>query len=159
MGREIRRVPKDWEHPKRMGGRYTPLSQGDYVADAREWLKDCISWADGTHDLLQKDPTLKADAEFWWDFECTPPAKDNYMPTWPESKKTCYQIYENVSEGTPVSPVFETSEELINWLLGQGFSEAAARKFLEFGYAPSFVVQNGRMMTGIEAAEFVDNKS
>ncbi|WP_146208404.1 M20 family metallopeptidase [Cupriavidus plantarum] len=55
--------------------------------------------------------------------------------------KTAYQVYENVSEGTPVSPVFASLEELMDWLFKQGFSLEQAQTFIADGHCPSFVVR------------------
>lgn len=67
MGREVRRVPATWEHPKGANGRHMPLG-----ADA--------------------------------------------MPPWPEAERTHWQMYENTSAGTPLSPPCETPEALAKWL-------------------------------------------
>lgn len=62
-----------------------------------------------------------------------------------------WQMWETVSEGSPVSPVFPTAEEFENWLIGQGYSEGAVEQFTKVGWAPSAVMKGGRMTTGIEA--------
>ena len=36
---------------------------------------------------------------------------------WNESERTHYQAYENVTIGTPISPVFATEEQMIDWLV------------------------------------------
>lgn len=43
---------------------------------------------------------------------------------------TAYQIYENVTEGSPVSPVFDSGAKLVTWLVDQGVSHDAADAFL-----------------------------
>lgn len=40
------------------------------------------------------------------------PDASDYMPDWPEAERTHYQMYENTSEGTPISPVMATPEDL-----------------------------------------------
>ena len=57
-----------------------------------------------------------------------------------DEDKTCFQIYENVSEGTPVSPVFESLEQLISWLEVQGNKKEVLSQFLEMGHYPSLVI-------------------
>jgi hypothetical protein len=57
------------------------------------------------------------------------------------SLRTAYQLYENVSEGSPVSPVFETREALSQWLFEQGWSQQAAQFLLANGHGPSFVLR------------------
>lgn len=48
MGREIRRVPPNWEHPKNDKG-YIPMYDQEFTAAAREWLDSAIAWDNGTH--------------------------------------------------------------------------------------------------------------
>jgi hypothetical protein len=66
-----------------------------------------------------------------------------------------YQMWENVSEGSPVSPVFATADELAHWL-GEHCSETGNyyewQAMIEEGYAPSLVMTGGRIMTGVQAA-------
>ncbi len=58
-----------------------------------------------------------------------------------EAAKPGYQIYENVSEGTPQSPIFGSRAELAVWLEGQGWDAARIAFLLEHGHAPSFVTR------------------
>jgi hypothetical protein len=94
MGREIRRVPKDWEHPKR-DGKYVPMvAHFPYnEEEVREGLKD--GW-------LKGDP---------------PHYGVDIMPDWPEEERTHYQMYESCTEGTPISPVLESPEAVARWLV------------------------------------------
>jgi hypothetical protein len=64
----------------------------------------------------------------------------------PDDKKTAFQIYENVSEGSPVSPIFESLGELSSWLAEQGASPSYIQTLIADGHAPSFVVQNGSIV-------------
>ena len=43
-----------------------------------------------------------------WDGE--KPVKEDYMPEWKDEELTHIQLYENTSEGTPISPVYLASE-------------------------------------------------
>lgn len=54
---------------------------------------------------------------------------------------TAFQLYENVSEGSPTSPVFSTIDELTGWLAGNGWSQEATQYLLSNGHAPSLVVR------------------
>lgn len=59
---------------------------------------------------------------------------------WTPDEATAYQVYETVSEGTPVSPVFATREDLKAWLISnQGMSDAGAEHFIGMGWVPSAV--------------------
>lgn len=57
-----------------------------------------------------------------------------------------YQLWETVSEGSPISPVFETAELLAEWMTGNDCtvdgpmsSYEAALRFVKAGWAPSFM--------------------
>lgn len=56
------------------------------------------------------------------------------------ARLTAYQIYENTSEGTPVSPIFNTATELVSWLVTQGVPKESAEAFISQGHAPLLVV-------------------
>lgn len=89
------------------------------------------------------DPASKAAYDAWEQTE--PPAGDGY------------QVWETVSEGSPISPVFATSEELVTWLTGEGYSRRAAEAFVEQGWVPSMVMINTpgepvKMFNDIESA-------
>lgn len=109
MGREVRRVPANWQHPKDDNGNFIPLLDGD-------------------------------------------------MPRWPESECTHLMMYESVTEGTPISPAFETPEELAHWLTDNGADAYAGRtatyqgwlRVAKGGYAPSMVVVDGVMTSGVD---------
>ncbi|MBU2709049.1 hypothetical protein KCM76_23840 [Zooshikella marina] len=92
MGREIRKVPIGFKHPKDADGYFEP----------------------GAH----------------------------LEPLWytSEAEKTCFQIYENVSEGTPVSPVFESKDEMVKWLEVQGNSNDVIEQFLSMEHYPCLVI-------------------
>jgi len=98
MGRQIRRVATDWNHPKNKDGGYVPLSE-----------EQC-------------------------------------------SQGECFQLYEDTSEGTPLSPVFEKEEELMNYITKEGdysgdiWTKAAAERIIKNGWAPSFVVIDGKFI-------------
>lgn len=61
-----------------------------------------------------------------------------------------YQVWETVSEGSPVSPVFATADECVRWLIEQGHSESAAKTFITIGHAPSLVMTSGGIVSGID---------
>ena len=70
-----------------------------------------------------------------------------------------YQIWETVSEGSPISPVFATPEELAEymshtrWGADQGSSKETWLKFIVGpGWAPSAVSIGGKFMSGVEAS-------
>ena len=46
MGREVRKVPKDWQHPKNESGHYVPLFE-IYGEDGSDGVKECELWNSG----------------------------------------------------------------------------------------------------------------
>jgi len=158
MGREVRRVPPTWEHPKDLGGRPRPLYDGSWVADVREWMDAAIAWDNGTE---EDAPRQKADYPFYWEWSGGPPERDSYMPDWPEAERTHYQMYETTSEGTPISPVMASPEELARWLADHnasafGSSTASYEAWLgacRGGWAPSAAMIGGQLISGVEAMQ------
>ena len=58
-----------------------------------------------------------------------------------------YQVWETVSEGSPVSPVFKATDEVVGWIMGEGYSREVAEAFLESGYCASAMIYNGTFHT------------
>lgn len=159
MGREIRRVPKDWEHPRDEDGDFIPLFDETYKSVADKWVADCILWSQGKHEGQQNDKDW--DGCYFWEYEVDPPDPGSYRPEY-KSEPTHYQVYETVSEGTPVSPAFPTEEDLIEYLYLHGDdwaksrgqrppSREAATQFVKSGYAPSMTVSGGKISIGIDS--------
>lgn len=84
--------------------------------------------------------------------------RDAWQPT-PPPTGDGWQLWETVSEGSPVSPVFASAEELAQWLTTPLGGEAAgpsrqpmtldqARAFVQAGWAPSFVGNAGGLHDG-----------
>lgn len=65
-----------------------------------------------------------------------------------------WQVWETVSEGSPVSPVFAAQQSLVAWLVAhEGYSEKAAASFVvETGWVPSAMFVGGQMYRDIESA-------
>lgn len=163
MGREIRMVPPNWEHPRWTAddtsdrhriGKIRPTYDQDYESAAKEWLAELAAFK----------PTEYAN--YYWEWAGGPPDETAYRPAFTE-EPTWFQVYETVSEGTPVTPPFATQDELIDYLVNVGemagtqyarkFSRESATKFVKgSGYAPSMIVMHGPEGTtireGIDAA-------
>lgn len=152
MGREVRRVPADWQHPKYeqheiydrpyLSGRFKPLNK-DYAEDAKNFLS------------MANEKGLQEAIEYYG----RAPDKNNYMPDWPESECTHLMMYENTSEGTPISPAFDTPEGLARWLADNnasafGASGATYEQWLataKRGWAPSAIMDDHGFRSGVEA--------
>lgn len=163
MGRQLLRVPPNWQHPKttRYDYRlckdvegYKPLSR-DYEAALADFEVD-----------VEKQGLEAALKDHGGG-----PLKDDYLnfegvePTW-------WQVYETVSEGTPVTPPFATREELVEYLVENGdfwdqqrraegprggfqmpcepWSGKSAEAFvMGSGWAPSMVISGGVVRSGV----------
>ena len=94
------------------------------------------------HSSLEKYEGQRAEAEAW---ESTDPPKGDG-----------WQLWETVSEGSPVSPVFATADELAGWMSNpergnRWVPAATAAKFITDGWAPTFVGNaGGGVMSGVE---------
>jgi hypothetical protein len=118
-------VPANWQHPKkqvpdyctgRVVERYKPLSPADcYQARVDEWDEECAKWKAGWRPDYCTDP--EARAMTYEQYSGQRPHRDDYMPDWPAEQCTHLMMYEDTSEGTPLSPAFETPEELAQWLV------------------------------------------
>lgn len=151
MGREVRRVPANWQHPRYSSddapgsyaiGRLKPLNEG-FEAAARSFLE------------MANKQGLQSAIEYFG----RAPDQTEYMPEWPYAERTHLMMYETTSEGTPLSPAFATPEELAHWLVAnkasafgdQTASYEAWLRIANGGYAPSAVMESGRLLSGVEA--------
>jgi len=162
MGREIRRVPANWEHPRRKcphepwhggcreskmhnGECYQPMRDEDFDTALKAWMDGYELWKKGEHPEQQQDWTKDF---LYWEYFGAPPHPAYYHHNWGNAE--WYQIYETVSEGTPVTPPFATKEELVDYLVEHGdfwdqyrgdggWSRENAQKFIEAEWAISGV--------------------
>lgn len=132
MGREIRRVIPHWEHPKsepsqtwRRGRyvteeRYKPMFDESYTDALNEWQKNHELWEKHEHPDQAEYPEETAKHRHYAEWNGNAPDVEYYRPDWKPEEATWYQVYETVSEGTPVTPPFATKEELIEYLVENG---------------------------------------
>jgi len=166
MGREIRKVPANWEHPKKehYPDRYQPIYDRTFAEAAKEWKEEFAKWEAGERPDYCGEENKNLE---YWEWEGKPPDPEYYRP-YKDEEATWLQVYETVSEGTPVTPPFATADELIEYLSTHGDfwcqkrgetppSKAAAAKFVNMGWAPSMIVSNGTIKSGIDALEEVCN--
>jgi hypothetical protein len=84
-----------------------------------------------------------------------------YRPDWSEVVELGYQFYETVSEGTPLSPSFATPEELARFLvhpLAIFNSFEAAIRFVDVGWAPTFIGHGAKLQPGYEVIADMANR-
>ena len=149
MGREIRRVPADWDHPKDSAGRYRPLYDKAYSVACAEWKAEFASWEAGTH----PDLPLDSGPREFWDWDGGPPDRDSYRDReWTAEEATHFQLYETVSEGTPMTPPMPSRDALRAHLVERGdfwgrpWGAQAADRIVRSGWAPSLVIADGHAL-------------
>ena len=171
MGRELRMVPPNWDHPVvvRRNGRegYQPMCRGSFEEAAADWKKDFAKWEAGEREEYIDEESRKLE---FWEYSGGPPDRAYYCP-WSEEDATWFQVWETVSKGTPVTPPFATREELIDYLVENGdfwdqqrrregctvmncdpWSRESAERFVNgIDWAPSLVVTGGAVHSGVEA--------
>lgn len=114
-----------------------------------EWGTCLLCNGEGT---IWDSPEDKQAAEDWTRSE--PPTGDGY------------QIWETVSEGSPISPVFATPEELAHYMSGtrwgadKGSTYETWMKFITGpGWAPSMVIDANGIRTGADAAQSINERN
>ena len=168
MGREIRKVPQNWEHPKNENGNYKPLLGYSFKEQLAEWEEGKQKWGEGLREnWFPKDGEPKWEPKSedemnmsWEEWSGDKPNEDDYMPDWKDEERTHIQMYENTTEGTPISPVMKEPEELAKWLVDNeasafGGMTATYEQWLatiNAGYAPSAIIINGVVDSGVAHA-------
>jgi hypothetical protein len=108
----------------------------------REGIDDTCPTCKG-HGSTEAYPGQRAEAEAWEPTE--PPKGDGW------------QLWETVSEGSPISPVCASADELAAWMSDPArgdrwVPQETAAKFINAGWAPTGVVSPGRgYASGVEA--------
>lgn len=147
MGREVKHVPLDFDWPLKKV----------WPGFCNPWYVDCHN-CNGTGYIESEsatectrcngfglDPFWEAIADEWQQID--PPEGEGY------------QLWETVTEGSPISPVFASEEEFVEYLmLHENCTKEAAQAFIKSGWAPSFVMFDNRgMISGVQAAEELGN--
>ena len=139
-----------------------------YRDSMAKWITNHLLWVEGKHpDQLDGSGS---EYENYADWSGNPPDVAYYRPNWNKSEMTWFQVYETVSEGTPVTPPFEMREELVEYLVANGdfwdqhrrtngdtimkcepWSRKAAEMFVfGSGWAPSMISIGGELKSGVE---------
>lgn len=154
MGREIKRVPSGFRWPidKTWFGYILPPVPCELCGG------DGLARADGKE-------TVTLDHGHSWKSEFCPVCEGDGV-TFPRievPEGEAWQIWQTVSEGGPITPPFDTPEELARWcqenqpmILGNPLSYEQWLAFIQAGWAPSMVMTP---TTGvISGVEFVANE-
>lgn len=107
---------------------------------------------------LRTCPACGGEGEVW-PSEQARKVYEDWQPT-PPPAGDAYQIWETVSEGSPISPPFATPEELARHMAttrwGADKEGTPYETWLAFirgpGWAPSMVMANGKLMDGVTAS-------
>lgn len=182
MGREIRMVPPNYEHPEVMhrNGQlgFQPMFDSTFESAAEEWKEEFTKWQAGERPSYYSEEEGEPTREFW-EWHGMPPEREYYR-SWKDEEATWFQVWETVSEGTPVTPPFATKEELIDYLVANGdfwdqqrreekkqgrqvsmdcepWSRKAAEAFVNGpGWAPSMIFNASGLRSGVEALADAD---
>lgn len=152
MGREIRMVPANWDHPTiERYGRIDKQPMYDQRFEDRfaEWLADFDRIRSGDLRDFEKECYPRGLAD--WLQDEAPPDPAYYRP-WADEDAVWFQVWETVSEGTPVTPPFASQSELVDYLVNNGdewdqkrgdggWSRHDAEGFVNAGWAPSLIVE------------------
>ncbi len=163
MGREVRRVPPDWKHPE-IGRypngaiKYQPKRKWSYKEAKADYDEEKAAWERGDFPFYASEENKKMSFEEW---SGEAPNPDYYMPEFPEGSCTHFQMYETTSEGTPISPVMATIEELARWLAENnapafGSMTATYEQWLatcKRGFSPSCALIDGHIVSGVQLNE------
>jgi hypothetical protein len=112
MGFEIRMVPPHWQ----WGAPNTqPMYDRRFEDVVKEWKEGFLAWEAGTkfrpENLREDGSTME-----YWEAERNPPGDRAYYRPWKDEEATWFQVWETVSEGTPVTPAFHSRGELAEFL-------------------------------------------
>ena len=143
MGRNVKRIDLkfDWfeTHKEQRGDSKTWFG---YILDAIP-CQACNSSGNGT--MGKYCPVCEGEGKAYPRIE--PPQGEGW------------QMWEDTSEGSPISPVFKTPENLARWLADNGASAMGSQtatyeqwlKMIGVGSSPSGAIIGGKIMTGVEA--------
>ena len=140
MGREVKRVPMDFDWP--MNKTWT----GFLMSPCNDDCEGCKKFAE----IMGFEIS---------DYGC--PTLDFLAPP----KGEGWQMWETCSEGSPISPVFKTPEDVATWLADTGASSfgsmtATYEQWLAMihqGLSISMVIDKDGMRSGVEEAERKDH--
>ena len=164
MGRKVRRVSKNWEHPKNDNGNLKPLLGYSFTKQLEDWNEGNEQWKKGFRESWDdknpwKPKTKDQEEMTYEEWAGEKPKAEDFMPEWKEEEKTHIQMYEDTSEGTPISPVFSNAEDLAHWLADNRASSFAGSTAtyqqwlatIKRGFAPSMVADSNGVNSGVEA--------
>jgi hypothetical protein len=119
MFRAVRKVHKDWVHPRGEDGEFI-LLWWDYRDAVKIFELGKKRWSEGSRWFFEpdgsyngverdlSDPRQQGAYEEWYG---QVPRPENCLPDWPDEERTHFQLYEfDIRGGTPISPVVASME-------------------------------------------------
>lgn len=134
---------------------YQPMMNRSYAEAISEWIENHKLWEAGKHPN-QLDGSAKG-VRFYAEWDGNAPDVEYYRPDWKPEDMIWFQLYETVSEGTPLSPPFPTKKALVDWLSNNKdywnhtWTPEQAAAIVEHEWAPSGIMANGKMYTAEES--------
>ncbi len=131
MGREVKRVDLNFKWPKETWWGYCLESVPCGYCKKNGLSDDCeLCYGDG-----------------WAPVSIDPPEGEGW------------QLWETVSEGSPITPVCASADELAQWLFDNGdpvhgkLTKETWMNMINRGHCPSLMIENGRVYSGPEACD------
>ena len=151
MSQEIRRVPPNWEHPVDDNGQYKPIMGSSYKQHLEWWQEEKTHWDAGDHYYQRRAPDEAAQYSSYEEFQEPPDPEDtSYWPVFDE-EPTWYQLYQTISEGTPLTPPFPTKQELADHMVRTGYgTREQVTAFVDAEWAPTFAAIDGEFYRSTE---------
>lgn len=141
MGREVKRVDLrfNWYEKTVKSGKTTWFG---YILDCAYPCQLC------DNGKIKEETCPLCFGEKYTDVRIEPPAGEGW------------QMWETTTEGSPMSPVFKTPEELAHWLTTSDASAMGSQtatynewmSMIKQGWCPSGAIINGELMNGVEEA-------
>lgn len=102
LSRNVRRVPMDYDPPRDPRGGYHPTYDQFYADALREWEEEKARWDAGERPDFCSPENRDLSYEEW---DGPAPDPEFYYPgsAWPEDAEMAIRMYEDVTEGTPIS--------------------------------------------------------
>jgi hypothetical protein len=108
VSRKVRRVPLDWEHPRDERGALVPLLARVHAEEAARFDREKAEWDRGEYPGYACADSRDMTFEEW---DGPRPVAEDYMPVFPADAELGICMYEEVTEGTPISPVYPDTPE------------------------------------------------
>ena len=157
LGKEIRRVPPNWEHPTNEKGNFIPLLDRTFREEAKKWDANNELWEKGEHPD-QTNIQGAEDCETYEKWAGKRPQPEQHRQEY-QAEPTWCQVYENITEGTPQTPPFATTEELEKYLVEEGMATPAeASAFIRQGDIPNLVIDPEGILSDYAVAEWIEKE-